>query len=656
MATKKKMLQAAAGGAGGAGLDITEVFSTYLYEGNGDPNYSNTKTITNGIDLDGEGGLVWIKKRTSGGSGVASHFLFDTVRGSGNPWNYLKTDSTAAENADSNTLTSFNSNGFSLAYKWWVNENNEDYASWTFRKSEKFFDCLKFVGNGTNQTISHNLGSVPGMIIVKDLDTGGNWRIYHRSLGNTYGMDFSTQAKDDDVYWNDTTPTDAVFTVGPKGDTNSNGTNYVAYLFAHNDSGDGGFGPDGDQDIIKCGSYDGTSGAHNIDLGFEPQWILVKRTDGASWMIFDVIRGWPVDGIQASLSPNDSTAEYNNTDYGIGVNSTGFSMSGSSAFTNRTGKTYIYMAVRRGQLALPEAGTEAFAIDASPNSSFPVYEAGFPVDFGIRRYDYPSSGNSNFACDRLRGSERLFTNLTNAESSSTDVAFDSQVGWWTQPENSTSISYMWKRAPGYFDCVAYTGNSTAGRAVSHNVLGVAPEMIWVKNRNGASGGARPWIVYHKDTGNTGYLKLNEGSALITSDPQSKFGNGTVGVSPTASDFTVASDYEVNYSGDTYIAYLFATLAGISKVGSVSHVQYTDTNVDCGFTSGARFVLLKRTNTTGDWWVFDTTRGIAAGDDEILFLNSTAAEFPNDSMSPLASGFTMVGAGNETGDYIFYAIA
>ena len=89
---------------------------------------------------------------------------------------------------------------------------------------------------------------------------------------------------------------------------------------------------------------------------------------------------------------------------------------------------------------------------------------------------------------------------------------------------------------------------------------------------------------------------------------------------------------------------------------MSHVQYTDTNVDCGFTSGARFVLLKRTNTTGDWWVFDTTRGIAAGDDKILFLNSTAAEFPNDSMSPLASGFTMVGAGNETGDYIFYAIA
>ena len=655
MATKKKMLQAAAGGAGGAGLDITEVFSTYLYEGNGDPNYSNTKTITNGIDLDGEGGLVWIKKRTSGGSGVASHFLFDTVRGSGNPWKYIRTDSTAAENADSNTLTSFNSNGFSLAYKWWVNENNEDYASFTFRKAEKFFDVIKYTGNGSSQTISHNLSVAPAVIITKRTDDTSNWLVYHTSIStqNIYLNKTDAAAGTMGI----TSVSDSSYAVNDSSELNENNGTYVAYLFAHNNS-DGTFGPDGDQDIIKCGSYVGngaSSYTREITLGFEPQWVLLKEASGSSdWWIQDNMRGDKL--LQPNDSQGDQTADF------VEPTATGF----KPGYPNQSNKTYIFMAVRRGQLALPTAGTEVFAIDASPNSSFPVYEAGFPVDFGIRRYDYPSSGNSNFACDRLRGSERLFTNLTNAESSSTDVAFDSQVGWWTQPENSTSISWMWKRAPSYFDCVAYTGNSTAGRTVSHNVLGVAPEMIWLKNRNGASGGARPWIVYHKDTGNAGYLKLNEGSALITSDPESKFGNGTVGVSPTASGFTVAGDYEVNYSGDTYIAYLFASLAGVSKVGNYTGTGQSggDINVDCGFTSGARFVLIKRTDDTGGWWVADTVRGIVTGNESLLALNESAAAVTGYNMvKPYSAGFIVNGSGSGDnawndagGSYIFYAIA
>jgi hypothetical protein len=121
---------------------------------------------------------------------------------------------------------------------------------------------------------------------------------------------------------------------------------------------------------------------------------------------------------------------------------------------------------------------------------------------------------------------------------------------------------------------------------------------------------------------------------------------------------VAGDYEVNYSGDTYIAYLFASLDGISKVGSFSHTYGTDTTVDCGFTSGARFVLLKRTDNTGHWLVFDTERGIVAGNDAWLNLNLTGAEDSSyDFIDPLSSGFTIDGSGFvATGSYIFYAIA
>ena len=689
MATKKKLLQAAAGGAGGAGLDITEVFSTYLYEGNGDPNYSNTKTITNGIDLDGEGGLVWIKKRTSGGSGVASHFLFDTVRGSGNPWNYLKTDSTAAENADSNTLTSFNSNGFSLAYKWWVNENNEDYASWTFRKAPKFFDCITWTGDGTGtRAISHTLDTTVGMLLVKRTSDTEDWTGYHRGVnGGVTPQNYkilinSTAAAASSAHWASTAPTTTTFTVSQY--HNVSGATYVAYLFAHND-GDGTFGPDSDQDIIKCGSYTGNGSTTGpvIDLGFEPQWVLIKNASAASrdgvdadWLLYDVMRGMGSGGYtNENLRPNTSAAE-SADNFGPNPTPTGFTFSDNNRQTNYSGDTFIFMAVRRGQLALPEVGTDVFMplTYTATGSAGNKQTTGFPVDLTLIA---PRSGTDAWkhaVISRLTGGDDyLSTNSTAAEvANGSGINLDDMTGYDFDGAafNNSSDMYNlnWKRAPSYFDCVAYSGNSTAGRAVSHNVLGVAPEMIWVKNRNGASGGARPWIVYHKDTGNTGYLKLNEGSALITSDPQSKFGNGTVGVSPTASDFTVASDYEVNYSGDTYIAYLFATLAGVSKVGSyVGLGAGNPLTIDCGFTSGARFVLIKKTDAAtgsapdGSWFVFDSVRGITASTDPYLQLNTTSAEASNFSISPHSSGFTVIQDGptelNQTGkNYIFYAIA
>jgi hypothetical protein len=110
-----------------------------------------------------------------------------------------------------------------------------------------------------------------------------------------------------------------------------------------------------------------------------------------------------------------------------------------------------------------------------------------------------------------------------------------------------------------------------------------------------------------------------------------------------------------------IAYLFATLPGISKVGS-----YTGTgnaiNVDCGFSAGARFILIKRTDSTGDWYVYDSARGIASGNDPYLLLNSSAAEVTNtDYIDPLSSGFTVtssapVGMNASGGTYLFLAIA
>ena len=208
---------------------------------------------------------------------------------------------------------------------------------------------------------------------------------------------------------------------------------------------------------------------------------------------------------------------------------------------------------------------------------------------------------------------------------------------------------MWKRARGYFDMVTWTGTGSA-RTQVHN-LGVAPEMIWVHPRNLAEN----WAVYHKDVGATKYLQLNTTATPATSSTR---WNDTT---PTSSVFSLGADNEVNASSGgpyTYIAYLFATVAGISKVGTCSHTfGGGDTNVDCGFSNGCRFLLIKSTTHTYNWEVYDSVRGIVSGNDPYLKLNTTDAEVTNnDGIDPLSSGFTLTSTGWNTGTYIFYAIA
>jgi hypothetical protein len=210
----------------------------------------------------------------------------------------------------------------------------------------------------------------------------------------------------------------------------------------------------------------------------------------------------------------------------------------------------------------------------------------------------------------------------------------------------TYVDYVWKRAPNYFDVVAYTGNSVSGRTINHN-LGVAPEMMWVKTRSNTYN----WMVYHTATGNTKALTLESSGTGYTG---SSWWNNT---SPSSTVFTVGNDGGTNYSGRTYIAYLFASLDGVSKVFSVTKSSGSDASVNCGFSAGPRFVLLKRTDSTGDWYVWDSERGIVAGNDPYLLLNSTAAEVTStDYIDPTSNGFTIVNGGLADGDYIGYAVA
>ena len=623
-------------------LNVEDVFSTYLYEGT-----SSTQTITNGIDLAGEGGLIWTKQRNIDPN---NHMLVDTERGL-NKW--LESNTTDAEGTHQN-ITSVSSTGYVIPGNTnAINNDAYNFTSWTFRKAPKFFDVVTYTGTGTDQLIPHNLGCVPGFVVVKKTSAAGYWSAWHRSFtNNEYILLNLTNAAVSTS--NVRTVTDTHYEVhGGYSDENQSGETYVAYLFAHND-GNGGFGADGDADIIKCGSFtsDG-SGLATVDVGFEPQWVLYKGSTAAThWSIADSMRGFVADTASASgkyLNANSNSAELSNAP--VGLTNTGFK------YNSAPNIGFIYIAIRRGT-KVPESATEVFAVDQDDGVGSPAFISGFPVDFNF--YRNVNSAQGAFLSSRLTGNKYMQSTSTAAESSSAGFTWDYMDGFRTGPLTTDFYSWMWKRAPNFFDVVAYTGNGVAGRTVSHN-LGVAPEMMWVRKRNAAG----LWRVYHKGlNGGTNPeqygINLNETSAEYDLNT---LWNDTA---PTASVFSLGTQGNVNGSSSTYIAYLFASLPGISKVGSYTGSNSVAVEVDCGFTSGARFVLIKRTDavgTSGNWYVYDSVRGIlSSADDPYLLLNTTDAEDPNtNNIEPLSSGFKLTIQGNnpisvDGGSYIFYAIA
>ena len=635
MATKKKSLQAAAGNAGGDLLAIEDVFSTYLYTGNG-----STQTITNGIDLAGEGGLVWLKDRNSGFS--LPHSLTDTLRGN---TKILNSATTGAEVTLTNLcITGFNSDGFGLGTNTNWNNNGTAFASWTFRKAPRFFDVVTYTGTGSVRTIAHNLGVAPGCIIIKETSATRNWYVYHRSNGSTKYMrlNLTDAAATSSLAFDNTDPTDTEFTVGTVNGINNSGASYVAYLFAHDPLGPSGDGSDG---LIACGSFTtDASGLASVNLGWEPQWVMVKKTNATgTWLMLDNMRGMPNGSNKQWLGANSANAEASSATLWHPT-ATGFDVVGGVGASD----SLIYIAIRRGPMRQPESGTEVFAVDNGDGVSVPAYNSGFPVDMAFKRL-YDGIDNTSVGT-RLLGNERLQTNTTAAGSVQTgNPWFAYMDGWYSASEGSRWYSWMFRRAPGFFDVVAYTGNGTT-QAVPHS-LRVSPEFIFVKRRNSTN----QWSVFNASRGSSEYLVLN---ATQISNPSTTHWNAT---DPTSADFTVGGNANTNGSGGTYIAYLFATLDGVSKVGSYTG-NGTSQTIDCGFTTGARFVLIKRTDSTGDWYVWDTARGIVAANDPHLSLNTTAAQVTtDDSVDPDSSGFIVnqVAATNinvSSATYIFYAIA
>lgn len=686
MSNVKKLMMTA---AGGSGPNVEELFSTVVYDGEG----TNGKTVTTGLDVANEGGIAWIKCRNQANDNI----IIDPQKyPNGNYWIYVN-EVYAAQSIGQN-IFSFSSTGWSVADGLTNSDNprynaSREYVSWNFRQASNFFDAVAYTGNGTaGREIAHNLGCAPGFIIVKRLDSATNWRVWHRTQTGKVArinLNDAFATENGSYFGNNNTPatidpTASVFTVGSHGDVNASGGEYVAYLWAHNNN-DGGFGETGDKDIIKCGSYTGGSGNTEIDLGFEPQWLLIKRADSAEdYLILDTIRGLIVSGDdvsyagQKNLLANTSATEEEPSYAGVTPLPNGFKVrTGLDALYSSNGGTYVYVAIRRGPMATPTSASDVFDIfeQTSGNgvgfSTISATDPPFPIDFLLHKWH--KSNREWDVMDRIRGSYRfLQTNGTNAEQNEPGWLddIDRMQGYKAGSNGGVfygtpdSIGYFWKRAHGYFDIVAWEGNNTAGRSISHN-LGVVPEMIWCKNRQYSGG--EDWVVYHK--GMNGGTDPEDYVMYLNQNSSESNVNRWYDFAPTNTIFKVSADRSMNGNvadGNRYIAYLFATVDGVSKVGSYSGNGGTSANgngqdIDCGFSNGARFVIIKPTNAADNWFVYDTTRGIVAGNDATLQLNLTSAQSStSDEIDPLNAGFRILNQNNQlnrTGrNYIFYAIA
>jgi hypothetical protein len=651
---------------------IEEVFSTWLYTGTG-----SALTITNGIDLAGKGGMVWIKSR----SNAYNHWVVDSARGTGSDKQRLQTNTTAAQSLlDS---TAFGATGFTVYNDSDYNANAATYTSWTFRKQPKFFDVVTYTGNGSFFIeVAHSLGSAPGFIAIKPVSEVGDWICAARrssdggfQLGDkTTRFGFNSNNSSNSAAGGISNNPPANFSPnyciangtvdGTARDfVNKSGVTYVAYLFAHNA---GGFGLTGTDNVISCGSFttDG-SGYADVNLGYEPQWILMKASSaagaGENWITVDNMRGLLGTGADykaARLYPNLSNAE-------ASLNTCQISSTGFKAFQS-TSVTYIYIAIRRGPMKVPTTGTSVFGLNARTGTGANATVTGSAgVSDAVLIKNRGSAVASLFA-SRLTGTGYLVTSSTASEvaagttilqANPWDVMDGVKVGTTstiTNASGSTFINYLFDRAPGFFDVVCYTGTDVAG-TVAHN-LRVPPEIIFVKDRDIGLNG---FVVYCEHIlaafparQYRSFVWLN-----VASDRDSGFWNNT---SPTASVFSVGAS-SINTVGKNYIAYLFASCPGVSKVGSYTGNGSSQT-INCGFTGGARFVMIKRTDSTGDWYVWDTARGIVAGNDPHLSLNTTAAEVTsNDTIDTDNTGFVVnqVAATNvnvNAATYIFLAIA
>ena len=329
------------------GLDKpTDYFNTKLYTGTG------SSHAVSGIGFQPD--WVWIKCRDDS----HNHQVFDVVRG---VHKRMRTDTDGAETESSESLKSFDSDGFTLGTQANVNASasgDNSFVSWNWlaggsassntdgditssvsANTTAGFSIVSYTGTGSTDTIGHGLGAKPSVILVKKRNGSANWYMYHHKNTSAPETDFLTlnsaaATSDNANNWNDTEPASSVFSVGASGTTNPSSGTMIAYCFAEK------------QGYSKFGSYTGNGNADGtfVYTGFKPAWVLIKQSSVANeeWQLLDNKRN-TFNPTNTALFPSSSVVENSGNDRSDFL-SNGFKCRSTSAGVNSSGQTYIYMA------------------------------------------------------------------------------------------------------------------------------------------------------------------------------------------------------------------------------------------------------------------------------------------------------------------------
>ena len=621
--------------------------------------------------------FVWLKQR----SDADNHTVFDTIRG---VQNQLYPNLTNATGASSASLTSFDSNGFSLGTSTALNDSGEDYVAWTWKAGDfeptintngsltsfvsananAGMSIVKWTGTGANANIGHGLSSTPNFIIMKSATSTGEWLTWHTNYsgGDKYIYLNSNNAVLTQSQFFNALPTSTVFKIGSHGDINANGETIIAYCF-HDVTG-----------YQKFGSYSGSgSDGNSITTGFKPDFVMVKRTnDSGGWLIFDTKRsdGNPVDD---RLEANNSQAEQTNSNNKyITVSATGFAANNSDTELNASGSTYIYWAVAKNlpsNTTLASSFNAAFYAGSSTNGRT-ISTYGFKPDL-VWNKALDDSGYSHFLTDSLRGGNKVIqSNSTGAETTRADniVSFDSggytidndgtsnyyrtsyiAWGWkagnqWQSNVNGTQGSLVNVNTANGFSIVKWKTNGSSSQTVGHG-LSSTPELVIYKRLDSS----QDWFVETDaiddsyDYGNlnsTDAFTLNEAGAWSTR-----------ATSTTITNFTSSANFE-------YIAYCWHSVSGYSKIGSYEGNQTLNTDNVVNFGFKADFVMIKNVDEgSSQWMLLDTRRenGMA------LYANTDAveADYTGDvtiTSQGLRFGSTNINVNKASRTYLYMAFA
>ncbi len=331
-------------------VDPSAYFQTTLYTGNGTAIGSGGLEVNQSENSTFQPNFVWIKNR----SAADNHMLYDSVRGATKD---LHSNAAAAEVTDTEGLSTFDTDGFTVGSNVEVNTNNENYVAWQWNApttstntdgsvntslsvdQTSGLSIGTFNGTGANLTAGHGLGVAPDFIMATVRPDAANWNVYHSAIGNTVALrlNLTNAVSTSAQYWNNTSPTSTVITFGTNGSSNSSGNSTIFYAFAEVEG------------FSKFGSYVGNGNADGpmISLGFRPAWFLVTLSSGPdeSWYIFDDQRD-TYNYERKYLLPNASNAEVT-ASAGARDNdflSNGIKIRNTNGAMNTSGATYIFAA------------------------------------------------------------------------------------------------------------------------------------------------------------------------------------------------------------------------------------------------------------------------------------------------------------------------